>query len=59
MSTKNDVLGALMAAGEAISGERLARRLGISRNTVWKAIETLRKEGYDAVETATSSVYDG
>ena len=56
MSTKNDVLGALMAAGEAISGERLARRLGISRNTVWKAIETLRKEGYE-VEAVTNRGY--
>ena len=45
MSTKNDVLGALMAETGAISGERLARRLGISRNSVWKAIEQLRAEG--------------
>ena len=56
MSTKNAVLGALMAAGEAVSGERLARRLGISRNTVWKAIEALRKEGYE-VEAVTNRGY--
>ena len=56
MSTKNDVLGALMATGEAISGERLARRLGISRNTVWKAIEALRREGYE-VEAVTNRGY--
>ena len=31
MSTKDDVLGALMEADAAISGERLARRLGLSR----------------------------
>ena len=51
MSTKNDVLAALMAETGAISGERLARRLDISRNSVWKAIEQLRSEGYiiDAV----------
>ena len=56
MSTKNDVLRALMAETEAISGERLARRLGISRNSVWKAIEQLRGEGY-AVEAVTNRGY--
>ena len=56
MSTKNDVLGALMDAREAISGERLARRLGITRNTVWKAIEQLRAEGY-VVEAVTNRGY--
>ena len=47
MSTKNDVLAALLDEETAISGERLARRLGISRNSVWKAIEQLRSEGYE------------
>jgi BirA family biotin operon repressor/biotin-[acetyl-CoA-carboxylase] ligase len=56
MSTKNEVLGALMDAREAISGERLARRLGITRNTVWKAIEQLRAEGY-VVEAVTNRGY--
>ncbi|MBR0368384.1 MAG: biotin--[Clostridia bacterium] len=56
MSTKNDVLGALMEAREAVSGERLARRLGLSRNTVWKAIEQLRAEGY-VVEAVTNRGY--
>lgn len=45
MSTKNEVLSALMAEREAISGEKLARRLKVSRNSVWKAIEQLRGEG--------------
>ena len=56
MSTKNDVLGALMGETEAISGERLARRLGLSRNAVWKAIEQLRSEGYD-IQAATNRGY--
>lgn len=56
MSTKNEVLAALMDAEEAISGERLARRLGISRNTVWKAIEQLRAEGYE-VSAVTNRGY--
>ena len=32
--------------GEPISGEELSQRLGISRTAVWKAINTLRQEGY-------------
>lgn len=56
MSTKNDVLRTLMDAETSISGERLARRLGVSRNSVWKAIEQLRQEGY-AIEAATNRGY--
>lgn len=56
MSTKNDVLGTLMAETGAISGERLARRLGISRNSVWKAIEQLRAEGY-GIDAVTNRGY--
>ena len=56
MSTKNDVLRTLMEAEGSISGERLARRLGVSRNSVWKAIEQLRQEGY-TIEAATNRGY--
>ena len=56
MSTKNDVLGALLEADGSISGERLARRLGITRNSVWKAIEQLRAEGY-GIEAVTNRGY--
>ena len=56
MSTRNDVLQTLMDQEEAISGERLARRLGVSRNSVWKAIEQLRGEGYE-IEAVTNRGY--
>ncbi len=56
MSTKNDVLRALMDAAEAISGERLARRLGVTRNAVWKAVQQLRGEGY-RIEAVTNRGY--
>jgi len=56
MSTKDDVLELLMGRDEPLSGERLARRLGVSRNSVWKAIGQLRKEGY-TVEAATNRGY--
>lgn len=47
MTTKEKVLEALLKAeNEYLSGGRLARNLGISRNAVWKAIKKLEKEGY-------------
>ncbi|MBR1561465.1 MAG: biotin--[Clostridia bacterium] len=56
MSTRNEVLSALMGAEEALSGERLARRLGVSRNSVWKAIEQLRSDGYE-IDAGTNRGY--
>ncbi len=56
MSTRDDVLAALMSEQEALSGERLARRLGISRNSVWKAIRQLRCDGYE-IEAVTNRGY--
>ncbi len=56
MSTIDDVLAVLTQADAPVSGERLARRLGVSRNSVWKAIEQLRREGY-AIEAATNRGY--
>ena len=32
--------------GEYISGQSIAEKLGISRNSVWKAVSALKKEGY-------------
>lgn len=56
MSTKERVLAALLEADDAISGEWLARKLEISRNSVWKAIERLREEGYE-IDAATNRGY--
>lgn len=56
MSTKDLVLAALMEAEEDMSGERLARKLGVSRNAVWKAIEALRGDGYE-IEAGTNRGY--
>lgn len=33
--------------GEYLSGQELSRALGISRAAVWKAVEGLRRQGYD------------
>ena len=56
MSTKNDVLSVLTSAEAPVSGEWLARKLGVSRNSVWKAIGQLRDEGY-VIEAAPNRGY--
>lgn len=46
---KDEVLNALKNADEKknVSGAELCRTLGVSRAAVWKAVEALRKEGYE------------
>lgn len=56
MSTKEAVLSALVKAQGAVSGEKLAQELGISRNSVWKAIAQLREEGFE-IEAVTNRGY--
>lgn len=47
MNTKNSVLCLLSSSKDFVSGESAARRLGISRNSVWKAVRALRADGYE------------
>ena len=56
VTTVNRVLAALIEADGAVSGEWLARKLGVTRNAVWKAIARLREEGYQ-IEAATNRGY--
>ena len=45
---RDDVLALLrQREGEPLSGEAMSRTLGVSRAAVWKAMETLRQEGYE------------
>lgn len=47
MSTRNEVLKLLEShRGEPVSGGFMANKLGVSRNSVWKAVKKLREEGY-------------
>ena len=46
MTTKDAVLQALQNAPSPLSGEQLARQLGLSRSAVWKAVRTLQKDGF-------------
>jgi len=52
MSVKQSVRQALEENREiAISGEQLAKKLNISRSSVWKAIKSLKEEGYNITAT--------
>jgi BirA family biotin operon repressor/biotin-[acetyl-CoA-carboxylase] ligase len=57
MATKDLILQALEKAGGAyLSGEALSEKLGVSRTAVWKAINSLRDEGY-RIEAVTNRGY--
>lgn len=46
-STKSEVLRILQESnGEPVSGEALASELDVSRNSVWKAVNSLKEQGY-------------
>ena len=48
MTIKEKILARLNSrSGELVSGGELARELGVTRNGVWKAINQLKKEGYN------------
>lgn len=48
MSVKTEVLHILETyKGKSISGQELAEKLGVSRTAVWKAINSLKEEGYE------------
>ena len=57
MSTKDEVLRALEEhRGVPVSGGNLSKLIGLSRGSVWKAIESLRAEGYQ-IEAVTNTGY--
>ncbi len=48
MTVKQEVIKYMMEhKGEPFSGARIASALGVSRNSVWKAVSALRSEGYE------------
>ena len=46
----------LLAAGGIVEGAKLARELGVSRNAVWKVMNSLRQDGYE-IEAETNRGY--
>lgn len=56
MGADEKVLELLRASDASVSGQEMARRLGITRNSVWKAVEKLRRAGYE-IEAVTNKGY--
>lgn len=57
MSTKEQILKHLIEKSDCfISGEELAKTIGVSRAAVWKGIKSLQKEGY-AIDAVTNRGY--
>lgn len=54
--SRKQVLELLRSEEGFLSGQELSRRLGLSRAAVWKAVESLRKEGYE-IEARTGLGY--
>jgi BirA family biotin operon repressor/biotin-[acetyl-CoA-carboxylase] ligase len=55
MKLKEKVFDILSARqGEAISGEKIANQLGVTRNAIWKSIKTLKDEGYPISSVANT-----
>lgn len=55
--SRKEVLELLRAEkGSYLSGEELSHRLGLSRTAVWKAVDGLRKDGYE-IEARTGLGY--
>ena len=46
----------LLTAGGTVEGAKLARELGVSRNAVWKVMNSLRQGGYE-IEAVTNRGY--
>lgn len=60
MSLKEQVLDALLSGesrdGAALSGEALAKKLGVTRSAIWKTVKQLRAEGF-AIEAGPNRGY--
>lgn len=56
MTLKNEILSLLLSADGYVSGEDIAARFGKSRAAVWKAIKSLKADGY-GITAQTHSGY--
>ena len=56
LEAANKVLEILQESTGPVSGEQIADKLGVSRNTVWKAVVRLRETGYD-ISAVTNQGY--
>ena len=57
MILKQEILAALERSPDApLSGQALAQQFGVSRSAVWKAVNALKREGYE-ISSATNRGY--
>ena len=55
MNVKEKIISILNKnVGKTVSGEEIAKELGVTRNSVWKAINSLKNEGYDIASSPNS-----
>lgn len=47
MTTKEEILKILYENDGYISGEEIAKKIGVSRNSVWKGVNSLKFQGYN------------
>ncbi len=55
-SAVGEILAALRARGDYVSGEALGNELGVSRVSIWKYIRNLKQHGY-VIETSSRGYY--
>ncbi len=53
---KDEVLKILLSSGSHVSGQDISNKLGVSRTAVWKAVTTLKNDGYD-IESVNNKGY--
>ena len=56
MEISDRILELLQDSKTNVSGEEMAEQLGITRNSVWKAVQKLRQSGYE-IAAATNKGY--
>jgi len=47
ITLKSEILKLLKSTNEYVSGQELCEKFGVSRTAIWKAIEGLKKDGYE------------
>ena len=48
---KNKILSILLSSNDFVSGQSLANQLGVSRQAVWKGVNSLKEDGYEISST--------
>ena len=57
MKTYEHVYDILSKSPDFVTGESLAKSLGVSRTAIWKAIQTLQEQGIDITSVRKKGYY--